>query len=654
MGNSLLLVLAGIAFVLFAATESHAAGFAFGTADYRFELYTGQSYTYSAFPYTYVSGDYYYFDYPFRLYSNSNYYYFQPGWYDFAPSFAYSPYSTAYYTYYPSSYYYYNSTWTYAPNWVGTYGLMYYGNYYYPPQQVTLLGSGYKPTKEADCSEVSVSAQDFTVDAGKSTTQTFYINNDSGKYLDIQNAQVFIDGFDAGARNVKFDRTIANGSGGKITFEAFAASNAKSASTNGNARVYAAFRDGTSCTGQDIEGNFIAAITGAAPAFSNTVENINRYNGSPHYNTRGSTSYNRARQTQQEWIDAQPAKSNYPATGARKGNAQGKNNFTDNKANFAGATAGQAATTQTVTAPYGPRQAPATDCSGLSASVKNISVQAGKTGTDYFTFKNFTGEDFLIDRMEAISASPGFSLTAHTDSARMYAGETGGIKAGVFADDSVNETTASAYLSMEGHFASGLSCRLISDNFLVKVNVPEGNVIGKISLDVPANVQVAGGSGFVEFGFTNSSGRDLELDIYSTGADVSPAKITLPAHTTGRRTIAVNGVDAGRGARVEFAVRSEGMALLSRYTDVANTEAANAPPTDGNAPATVDANKDGNGATIPTSAGTAPKDESAAKKITNLAGAGFAVLTEGSTILTALAIIIILTALWAVYRASIK
>ncbi len=686
MGNGLLLTLVGIAFVIFAATESHATGFAFGTENFYFQLYNGERYIYSITPYTYVSGDYYYFDYPYRVYSYGSYYNFQPGWYSFSPSFYYAPYSTAYYTYYPSSYYYYNSAWAYSPGWVASYGPAFYGNYYYPPRQATLVGSGFKAPEEAGCSEASVVAESFSIDAGDTKARTFHITNNSGKYLDIQNVSVFIDGFDAGARNVKFDREISNGGTGKITFEAFAASTAKTGSAEGKVKVYATFRDGTSCTAGEIQDSFTVSVFGADDSTpTNTIENANRYNANAFYNPQGSTSYNRAKESRQAWADVAPtASSNYnyqnlasaqtvPATNSnyayqniskaatRVGPAANMNNYNApgqardnarNVAEFAGA--GDA----TVTTPYGKRQLPSQGCQGLGISAKNVSVGAGKESRNYFTLRNYSSEDFLVDRVQAIEYSPDFSTETYRDTPRLFAGETGVVKVNVFADDVGEDSTGSAYIVLDGHYGSGLQCKITSDNFLVQVNASERDALTKIKITVPGKVELAGTSGFVEISFENGSNKEASVTVYADNADVSPAEVVLPPHTIGKRTFAVNGF-MGAEAKVVYDVKAGGIGFLQRSTKILRAKGTNDTAQKTATPVDVKATAEKGSAeevVIPITTKTTDQNAGTGvvQKITNLAGAGFAVLGGGNAAVGIVVLLLIVTGFWVAYRVATK
>ena len=149
MEKNFLITILGMALAMIGAAQFAHADFAlgFGSDNYTFELYNGATYTYSTMPYTYVSGDYYYFDYPFRVGYSGSYYSYPSGWYSFGNYFV--PGCAACYSYYSPSYYYYNSTWAYSPGWVYTYGPAYFGHFYYPPQQPTLVGQQYKPTQTA-------------------------------------------------------------------------------------------------------------------------------------------------------------------------------------------------------------------------------------------------------------------------------------------------------------------------------------------------------------------------------------------------------------------------------------------------------------------------------------------------------------------------
>lgn len=677
----LLALLVSIATVLAVANTASAFYFGYADSSYRFEVYTGNTYTYAPAPYTYLYDNYYYFDFPFRVYSGTNYYYFPSGWYDFSPAFMYAPYSTVNYTYYPANYYYYNSGWTYSPGWLPTYGPMFYGNYYFPPQP-TLVGQQFKPTKEADCSEVKVAAHGISVSAGDNRKVSFSVANNSDKWLDVQDVFVYVDGFDAGARNVKFDKTIASNSMGKIEFEVFAAENAKGSTANAKVQVTGTFRDGTSCGLNDIEEKFSVSVSGSSGTRPR-VEIENRFTGNAFYNPSGSTSFTRARETQQKWVDVVPAKKDYATTTTyptpqtyaqtmqayRPAAISATNTQTDRPttqvttartttADFSGYSAGS----NTITTSYGEKQVVTQSCDALSMSTENISVEAGKESKNYFVFRDYAGEDFFIDRIDAIEYSPGFAIEAFRENPRVFAGQTGVIKVNALAREGAEDETASAHLEVEGHFGSGFKCKLSSGNFFVKVRGEQEQALDEVKVSVPPTLKLAGSSGFIEINFENPTGKEVRVVVHSNEVLVEPSEVFLPARTNGKRIIAVNGFEENK-ARINYEIRENGVEELKKYTVIVKIGAGKKPgevkedredeadkkarETGQDKDATAE-KKEGSetGDADKTGADANAQAQGTVKRITNLAGAGLSVLSQNALMLGLVILTVIIVALF--------
>lgn len=595
--------LVSIALIFAMNTVSAGLYVGYSNADFRFEIYRGNTYSYVGTPYTYAYNDYYYFDYPFRVYSNKTYHYYQPGWYGyegytFAPDLAYDTYWTyapdyylTNYTYYPADYYYYGGLWTYSPNWVSAYGPAYYGSYYFPPSQPTLVGQQFQPAKEASCNEAGILTNSVSVDAGETKRVTFYISNDSVKYLDAENVSVSIDAFGVHARNVKFDKTVRNGTLGKIEFDLHADKDVESETVDAEVRASATFKDGTFCTGSDLNKRFRVSVYAPRKA-----ADVMKGRDAPVYSTvQGSTAYRKAKESKQVWKEVRFADDYDYAGQTNSSKALKQDYYTAEKNSYDtyrgkgtmeystygntgrktyGATVKNYGATQNDTTGvkstnfrttyYGEKQSIQQNCEALSVSVQDISVRAGAEKSAYFTLKNFGGEDFTIDSLEAVEFSPEFSLEASRDSRIVYAGSTAGVKVTALGFETEKDGKGSGYLKVLGHYNSGLECSFNSEGFYVGVNTAPNKGLNEASLSAPAKISLKGGSGFVEFGFDNPSDKEVVVKVYSGDTKVSPAAFSFGPMTAGTRVVAVNGLEEGE-AKVFFSAQANGKEFLQRY-----------------------------------------------------------------------------------------
>jgi len=193
-------------------------------------------------------------------------------------------------------------------------------------------------------------------------------------------------------------------------------------------------------------------------------------------------------------------------------------------------------------------------------------VESEKTKTEYFTFRNYGQETFNIDRIEGITYSPDFTIEATRNSTKINKGQTTTIKVKAFATETEKDTTGTGYVKVTGHFDSGFTCELTSDNFYVRVNgYKEEQGLDKVSLHNPTKVEVSGNSGFVELKLDNPTDEAITVQIYSNNATVSPKKFTINANSFSERVVAVNNLNSEE-AIVYFDVQFEGREFLQKYT----------------------------------------------------------------------------------------
>ena len=666
----------GLAFLFLSAFASAGTYIGFGNSDFSFEIYRGNTWEYAAMPYTYAYQDNYYFDYPYRVYDASQYYYFDRGWYNYDSYWQFAPDNTAYYTYHGPDYYVYDSYWQFAPDWIGTYGNAYYGSYYYPPSTYysqyyypsynsiydtyayrygtpyayplypgsqTLTGQDYQPKVVSDCLDIIVDALGISVSAGNTKDVSFTIRNTSKRDFDVANVSVYVESFDADAKNIKFPKTVKSKNSGTIEFDVQTALGAKTQNGNATINVSGTFKDGTYCAPSDLQEGFSVSISEKITS-NNYVPNQNLYGSGAYYNVQGSTSYMRAKETQQQWETVDngagtiynssndgytytgSGNGNYNSNGYNYGNANNYNpNSYDNGNEDNYYITDSYSNPDTTTTYYGQAQLLESSCAGLSLGTQNLAVKEGDSSTAYFTFRNYGKEDFVIDSIKAFEYSPAFSIEATRDSARVYSGQNGAIKVKALGN-SVDETdSGTAYLKVNGHFASGHTCEVLSDNFYVRVDQSETALLSAVTLSVSPTQETGATSGFLEFTIDNPSNEAVEVTLNSNNVSVSPKNFVFGAKTSGERTFAYNGFDSGT-ANIYYSVSIGGSKTMEKYTKVIKVSAPEA-----SAPIEQ-----------PVQQETQPQETSSPNQgFSGLMATGFAILSDNAIIIGALFILAI-------------
>lgn len=553
-------ILIPLAFLFLLQTASADIYLGYQGSDYYFEIYSGNSYRYASTPYTYYQDDYYYFDYPFRYYSQGTYYYHDSGWYSFDDYWRFAPDYSGYYNYYAPDYYYYDGYWNFAPDWVGTYGYSYYGNYYYPPSYAyyypsyyntyaptlysypsydstpTLTGQNYQPEQLSMCSDATITTSLVNVTQGEKKRATFFLNNHWAKDLKVENINIYADSFDVDVRNIKYDNRVDAYSRGKIEFDVVAREGANGDLIGATIKINGTFSDGTFCSGSDLEKSFQISLSG--PTNVDTADF-----GTGNYNTaQGSTAFRQARESQQEWVEVEPT-------------ATLQSNSTNTP-------------TDTGTTYYGETQIRETNCTGLNLGEENIAVDSGEQKTAYFNLRNYGSEDFQIDSIEAKENNTAFGVEAYRDNTNVYSGQTTTVKVRVFGSEVSEDVSGTAYIIVNGHYNTGLSCTITSDTFHIRVNGKAVDRTDRIVINNPSKVEFEGNSGFVEFEVDNPSNQRITVNVYSNNALVSPQKFTINPETLSERTLAVNGVDGE--ATIYFDVE-ENQIFLKKFTMVYET-----------------------------------------------------------------------------------
>lgn len=545
-------VLLGAALLFLMQTASAGINFGYYGSDYYFEISTGSSYHYVDVPYSYYQDDYYYFDYPFRYYSSGSYYYFDRGWYGFDDYWTFAPDYGGYYNYYSPSYYYYDSYWTFAPDWINSYATSYYGNYYYPtnyystgyyPTTPTLIGQSYQPVQTASCFDADIYTYSVNVTEGETKTVFFYVDNFSNQYIDVANVTIYEGNFDLEISNIKFDREIPNNSSGLIEFDVKAKEGASREIVEAEIKVNATYRDGTFCSGNDIKREFLISLAG--PTSNDEIAFDTVVGGGAYHNVQGSTEYRQARESQQEWESVEPQTTYF-------------SDVID--------TVESVFTVQTY---YGEPQIPASSCNGLNIHGENFAVDSGESKTEYFTLRNYTTEDFEIDFIDAIEYNPGFGIEAYRNALTVYSGQTTSVIVKVNGSETEEDVTGTGYVTLVGHFRSGLSCTISSDSFYVRVNGIKENKFERITINNPGRVELEGNSGFVKFEIDNPTDERITVNVYSNKALVSPTKFVLNPNTLSERTIAINGVSDE--AIIYFDIDTD-KPFLEKFTTVKATE----------------------------------------------------------------------------------
>ncbi len=583
------------------ATITNGVYFSFANSDLAFEIYTGGTYVKTATPYSYItyvgSSPYYYIHYPFRIYSYSQYYYFEPGWYSFdigptiapdvivtttsiTPDILYYDYYQIYpnyylsYAYYPSTYYYYNASWIYYPDWVYVYGPVYYGAYYYPILEMpaSLTGQTYHPQKIADCSMLAITGENPQVYSGEKSKAFLFLSNNSPMDLEVHNVQIYVGNNYVNASNLKFDKYITAGNYGVVEFEVDASDNLSSGVAPAEISVNGTFKDGTYCGSGETKTEFGVVVYENPKYYLNENNNQNR-----NYNSKilnGSTAYfvqNKYYETKA--IENQAAENEKKVISNNNNNQNSVDKKESGNAKPEAETAFFANNLETTKTYYGETQPIANNCNGLSIVKQNFNVAKGNEKTIYFTFKNHSSEDFKIDKIETINYSQGVAIEVSKDSKTIFSEQEGAIKVKAMSPKNSEAEEVTAYFLIRGHFNSGLNCTINSGQFIVKV-VEEKKEDEKININVPAIVEFKKDSGFLTFEFSNSTPKEAKIIVNGNGVKVQNSEFLIQANSSGKRTIALNGLSE-KGAIVYFQTKIEETILTEKYSRIIKTQEKN-------------------------------------------------------------------------------
>ncbi|AJF60339.1 MAG: hypothetical protein QT03_C0001G0852 [archaeon GW2011_AR10] len=505
-------------------------------SDFYFEIYSGENYGFVDVPYSYYYEDWYYFDYPYRVNYFGNYYYYEPGWYQYSPSYwNYDPYA---YSYYATDYYFYGGAWTYYPGWTTVYAPTYYGHYYYPPvyfYNTFTVGAPYDYPQEASCSELSINANNVSIEAGKTKTVEVSVFNDSRKNFKVNSVNVHIDGFEVTAKNIEFSETIYSKFSGKVQFELAAEEGSPSKELEAEVRINGEFADSTNCSGKDASDTFTINIKGneATPA----TGSINSGNSAAsQFETNYSTSFIVPRENSWREVASTETIPNTNDFPTRNSLQLGSLTFEPLKGN----------------------------CNGIGLVVEPLSVKAKEARQRDFYLKNFSNADFIIDSVTATEAESFFSISAERIDSMVYSDNMARVRVHLLGGNTAEDEVGKARLTVKGHFDSGISCTE-SKEFEVYVDAsfvaagPE-----KFELTVPEKAEL-NGSGFVRIKADNPSNETAVIRMDAGNAIVSPSSITVGPRSLVERVIAVNGFDSDEELLV-YSIEIPGALHSQKYT----------------------------------------------------------------------------------------
>ena len=541
------------------------SGMIIDTDNFYFETYKQNNYRYeiTSTPYTYSYNDWLYFDDSFRANYYGTYYNYPSGWYNFTPSYwANDPYA---YSYYSPNYYYYNNAWTYYPGWTSVYGPQYYGAYYYPsfsnyysyplnyyaypstyytyPTQVVAptfnVGASFNYPQEAVCSQLSVSANNVTMNAGDSRDVEVRISNNSSKNFKINSVDAYVDSFDVRNSNVGFDSTVVSGLSGKARITLDADSDAKTDSFDVDVRINGQFTDGTRCSGSTASNSFNVLVRGANVPSTATSTNFISVSA-----PSGSTSTIVPR----GFVEVAP---------------------TPTMASSA------TATTSPATAPTFIEG----NCSGIDVVEKDFSLNSGSTVDKDVYIKNFSSENFIVDYVTVQESEDFFAATANKETGKIFSGDYGKVRLSVAADGISKEDTGTVTLSVRGHLENSGKVCTAAAQMLVNVRGETAVFSGGFNLEVPETIELNGTSGTFRILAVNTTNENAKVWFETEQGVVSPSFIVVPANSTIEKIISINAFSANSG-KIFFRTELPGLAVLEKFSNVVRNDIQVFPSTD--------------------------------------------------------------------------
>ena len=217
-------------------------------------------------------------------------------------------------------------------------------------------------------------------------------------------------------------------------------------------------------------------------------------------------------------------------------------------------------------------------------------------------------------------------MEASRENPYIFSGQTSAIKVKVLGGTTEQDASGSAYIRVNGHFKSGLTCSFLSDNFFVRVNGSGPDFAEKVSILNPGRVELQNGSGFVSFEVDNATNRSVIVTVKSDSAMVSPKKFSVNAMSLSEKVVAVNGLE-GEGI-VYFDIEEE-PGFLEKFTRIESIEARVPEPVRQNEPVQVPIEND------------EPEETQADNSLGGILSTGFSVLSENALLLGAIVLILL-------------
>ncbi|MFH1224796.1 MAG: hypothetical protein V1676_03250 [Candidatus Diapherotrites archaeon] len=691
------IALAGLALLFIATGVS--AGWAFGyyNNDWSVEVFSGGHWSaYSEPYYAYHYGNYYYFDTPYRVYYSGNYYNYEPGWYYGGNRYWYrdtpvyygqrywygESYGYYYSPYYAPNYYYWGGNWNYYPNWVGDYGYVYYGNaYYWPadrgyysgaysggtayygPTYTVSYGGGYgsgrsvgygeytgydyKYPQGAYCTEMALSADDFYITAGEKGYATVYVKNNSKKNFTIKNVSVYIGGFDVTETGKDYDSLVPSGSTREIKVRLEAIGTASSADISANVKVSGVFTDGTNCSLGDIRAaEFTIHVSGKAK------DKPAEKSGDYEY-AYSASSYEPKNAGDNSWKDVSVSTGEY-STGASQSKGSGTGTYT-----------------------------PKGNCYSLGFENRaGVSVDAGESAYAEIYLKNNSALNFYVDSVQVEEYATEFSASGYVKDSVVLKGERARTGFWTYANEAKADDTGTIYITANGHFSSGISCAIKSNAVQVymkggknnKTNAAANFSAAGFGFNFPEQAEIdnsRGGIGYIELKIDNPFDSAAIITLAGEGVDVFPQTINIPRQTYAEKVVRISNLGRETGF-VVYRVEVNGETIIEKYTRVVEGENGYWPAEEENENENNNGSGYGNGnqnsnAGSDNGSGSGNGDNGSGSgnqnsnagsgagsgngtSFTGLAGTAFAVL-NGNAVNIGL-VVLILTMLWMVYRAT--
>lgn len=178
-------------------------------------------------------------------------------------------------------------------------------------------------------------------------------------------------------------------------------------------------------------------------------------------------------------------------------------------------------------------------CTEINVNLPFIEVHSGETSSHAFTLSNNASQNFYIDEYEIADKNYQVAFEPATNPVIVAFDSAEEIAFNATGYSNMGSFDANAFLTLKGHFTDGGSCLVNAKRFAYRFIGSQNATCDSFYAGLKPIV-VMKGEKSIDVLFNNPLSTSAVLNVSSTGGNVSPSRITIPANSAKLQTFFVS------------------------------------------------------------------------------------------------------------------